>query len=264
LGKGQIIGLGRTAEIFTWGDDQILKLFRDGWSRSSVEKEEKITRTVYEAGLPAPAVHGIVEVEGRHGIIYERVDGPSMLEELISKPGEAGHFVDIFAKLHAEMHSLEVTGLPSQRRQIEEKIRAAEVLSEDGRKAALKTLHRLPDGVAVCHGDFHPDNILMSPRGPVIIDWVDATKGNPHADIARTILLIQQGELPPGKEDAEHILSLRGLLIKAYLRLYSQIRSVSLEQIEAWRLPIAAVRLSERIPEEESRLLSIVERLQSR
>jgi len=264
MGKGQIIGLGRTAEIFAWSDDRVLKLFRDGWSRQSVEKEENIARAVYEAGLPVPTVHGIVEIEGRHGIIYERVDGPSMLEELLSKPGEAGKFVEAFAELHAEMHSLKVTALPSQRRRLEEKIRAAEVLSEEGRKAALRVLHALPDGDVLCHGDFHPDNILMSSKGPVVIDWVDATQGNPQADVARTILLIRQGEMPPGKFESEQIRSLRDLFMKAYLRLYSEIRSVSLEQIDVWRLPVVAARLSERIPEEESRLLKIIDAPQPR
>lgn len=128
--KRQIISLGRTAEIIVGAGNQVLKLFRDGWSLSSVKKEEKIARTISEAGLPVPAVYGIVEVDGRHGIIYERVDGPSMLNELISKPREPEHFAGLFAKLHAKMHSLEMRGLPSQHRKLEVKIRATEALSK--------------------------------------------------------------------------------------------------------------------------------------
>ena len=108
--KGQIIGLGRTAEILAWDDDRILKLFRDGWSLSAVKWEENVARTVSDAGLPVPAVHGIMEVDGRHGIIYERVDGPSMLKELISKPEKLEHFANLFAKLHTQMHALQIRG----------------------------------------------------------------------------------------------------------------------------------------------------------
>lgn len=260
--KGQIIGLGRTAEILVWDDNRILKLFREDWSLSSVKWEENVARTVSEAGLPVPAVYGIVEVDGRHGIIYDNVDGPSMLGELVSKPEELEHFASVFAKLHAQMHSLEIRGLASQRQQLEKKIHNAKPLSEDKRKAALKALDKLPDDNVLCHGDFHPDNILMSTRGPTIIDWNDATQGNPRADVVRTLLLLQQGEpLQPFKLDAEQIQSMRNLFIDTYLRRYAQIRSISLRNIKSWRLPIAAARLSEGIKEEESRLLSIVETL---
>lgn len=46
--------------------------------------------------------------------------------------------------------------------------------------------------------DFHPDNVLLAARGPVIIDWPDATRGQPLADVARTSLLLRLGGLPPG------------------------------------------------------------------
>jgi len=80
--KAQIIGLGRTAEILAWDNSQVVKLFRKDWSHSAVKWEEKVSRIVSEAGLPVPAVYGIIEVEGRHGIIYDRVHGQSMLKEL--------------------------------------------------------------------------------------------------------------------------------------------------------------------------------------
>lgn len=258
--KRQVVGLGRTAEILAWDEKQILKLFRDGWSLSSVKWEENVAQTVSEAGLPVPAVYGIVEVNGRHGIIYERVDGPSMLTELISKPEKLEYFANLFAKLHTQMHALQIRGLPSQRQQLKKKIRNAGPLSEGKQEITLRTLDKLPDGSVLCHGDFHPDNILMSSRGPVVIDWNDATQGSAHADIARTLLLLHQGEPPqPFEHDAVQIQSMRSLFIDTYLRHYCQIRPTSLGDIESWRLPVAAARLSEGIKEEEKLLLSIVE-----
>ncbi|MGD8505567.1 MAG: aminoglycoside phosphotransferase family protein [Candidatus Bathyarchaeota archaeon] len=262
MGKGQIIGFGRTAEIVVWDENRILKLFRDGWSISSVKWEETVARAVYEAGLPVPAVYGVIEKDGRHGIIYERVYGPSMLQKLISKPEELEHFAFMFAELHAQMHSLKIRKLPSHRQQLEKKICNAKVLLNVRMEAVLKALQQLPDDNVLCHGDFHPDNILMSASGPVVIDWNDATQGNPDADIARTLLLLKQGEpVQPFELDSERIQSMRNLFIKTYLRRYDQVRPISLANIELWRLPVAAARLSEDIKEEESRLLSIVEML---
>ena len=168
----------------------------------------------------------------------------------------------MFAKLHTQMHTLQLTGLPSQREQLERKIRDAEPLPENSKNAALRVLRKLPDGDALCHGDFHPDNILISSRGPVVIDWNDATRGNPHADIARTLLLLQQGDpQQPVNVDREQISFIRSSFINNYLKSYTKTRPISLEKIELWRLPVAAARLSEGIKEEENRLLSIVETL---
>ncbi len=262
MGKRKTVGLGRTAEIFSWNKNQVLKLFRDGWSLSSARWEENVARKIHETGLPAPAVFGIVEVDARPGIIYERVDGPSMLRLLIAEPERIEHFADIFAKLHAQMHSLESSELPSQRQQLERKIHNARPLPDSRKNAALRVLQRLPDSSAVCHGDFHPDNILMSSRGPVIIDWNDATRGNPHADIARTLLLLQQDNpLQQASMGREQISSMRSSFIDTYLKSYTKTRPASLEKIESWRLPVAAARLSEGIKEQEKQLLSIVETL---
>jgi len=177
----------------------------------------------------------------------------------MSKPEEVKYFAGVFAELHAEMHSREVTGLPSQRRQLEAKIGAAKALSDDRKKVALGALYQLPEHSMLCHGDFHPGNILMSSRGAIVVDWNDATQGNPDADVMRTMLLLQQGRPVEGRPVIERIQAIRKLFLGTYLRRYSQIRTISLDQIEAWRLPVAAARLSEGIPEETNRLLSIVE-----
>ena len=262
MGERQVIGVGRTAEILAWDEDRVLKLFRNGWSLSDVKWEEKVARIVSEAGLPVPAVSGIIEVEGRHGILYDHVDGPSMLKELVSKPGKLQHFAGLFAELHADIHSVKVEKLPYQHQRLKEKICNAEPLAKDLKQAALEALNKLPDDNVLCHGDFHPDNILMTSQGPIIIDWSDAAKGIPEADISRTLLLLRKGQPAyPLKLDAEEVLSIRTQFIKEYLRRYNKIRSISIEDVKLWQLPVIAARLSEGVKEEESELLLILEAL---
>lgn len=268
----QAIGLGHTAEILTWKKNQVLKLFRDDWSLSAVRWEEKVARAVSETGLPVPGVYGVVEVDGRHGIVYDRVDGPSMLKEFIAKPEELEHFAKLFAELHVKMHSITTRELPSQRRRLERKIRNAKPLPDKRKNAALEALRQLTDGHVLCHGDFHPGNILMSTRGPIIIDWNDATQGNPQADIARTLLLLNPSKNmivdhltqklgPQTRFDAEQIQASLNLFAETYLKRYTQIRYIPPDDVESWRLPVTAARLSEDIKIDENRLLSIVEAL---
>ena len=255
---GPLIGTGRTAEIFAWSDDKILKLFMDGFPLSWIEREERLSRIVYEAGLPVPAVEGVIEVNGRSGIVFERITGRSMpdliVNEMASNPEGVLPCAEILAELHASIHSLEIPDLPSMRGMIEHGIRNARELSEDSRSRILHVLDRMKDGRNLCHYDFHPFNVIMSPRGPIIIDWMTASQGNPHADIARTLLISQgfQHSVPLDLHAA-----LRSF-IDRYLTRYSEIRQTSLEEISTWRLPIAAARMNEDIPYEREWLSSIV------
>jgi len=71
------------------------------------------------------------------------------------------------------------------------KIDAATVLPLEDRRAARSLLERLPTATALCHGDMHPANILMSSRGLIVVDWFDAANGHPTADLARSSLLMR-------------------------------------------------------------------------
>ncbi len=53
--KGPLIGAGRTADVFAWGDDCILKLYQAWMPANAVEREFAITRLVCDTGLPVPA-----------------------------------------------------------------------------------------------------------------------------------------------------------------------------------------------------------------
>jgi aminoglycoside phosphotransferase (APT) family kinase protein len=106
--------------------------------------------------------------------------------------------------------------------------------------------------------DFHPDNVIMSPDGPVIIGWMDAHSGHPLADAARTLLILQLGEPPPGTSGRWLINLLRRRFHRAYLKRYGRLRATPAADLKAWRLPIAAARLGDGIPEERDRLLAMV------
>ncbi len=259
--KGLRIGRGRTAEVFLWKDNRILKLFLEWCPVTLVEEEVRITRAVHKAGLPVPAVEGIVELDGRRGIIFERIDGPSMLRESTTKLWRFPQLALALAELHVAMHACELSELPSYQHRLESEIRDVSLLPANFKEAALQTLGQLPDGNALCHGDFHPDNVLMSSCGPIIIDWFTTTKGNPLADAAMTSLLLRLGDPLPGTHGRWLIRSGRRLFHSIYLKRYLRLRPASRQQIAAWQLPIAAARLKMNIPAERTQLLKLIETL---
>lgn len=253
-----LTGQGRTADIYRWDNNQILKLFHTRWSLAAVEQEARISRLVQETGLPVPATGGLMEIDGRHGILFERIDGPTMLRQLGAKPCTAIALLHAFADLHVRMHAqtIAMRELPSQRQQLTRLIQQASSLPAEWRAAALAALDHLPDGNCLCHGDYHPDNILMTPHGPVIIDWSDATAGNPLADVARTALILRLGAPPPGGMSPLLIGRIRAVAQAIYLRRYRRHAPALQAELAAWRLPIAVARLVEGIPDEQQQLLT--------
>ena len=260
---GAPIALGFTAEVYAWKDGQVLKLFNQGISRDTVESEARLARIVHTTGLPVPAVGGIVEIESRFGLEYERVDGITMLQAFMSTPWRFPLLARQLGELQAQMHTHSVPELPSQRERLERKIKRAELLPEDVRQAALHALELLPEDDKLCHGDFHPNNIILTSRGPVIIDWIDASQGCPIMDVARSTLLMGGGPLPPGTPVSWLVRRILNLFYQIYLKRYFQLNPGDREQLPSWVPVAAAARLDENITADEVRLLSIAQNLRS-
>lgn len=255
---GQPLATGRTAEIYAWDNGTVLKLYREWCPPHWVEREAQVARAVTQAGLSTPRAGATVEVAGRRGLVYERVHGISMVEGFNRQPWRIATLSRTLADLHLEMHQLSLPELPTQRPGLERAIRSAPNLSDDLRDAVLQSLERLPQGDRLCHGDFHPNNVLLTAKGPLVIDWMTASRGNAWADVARTLVIIQVGGLPENPLALRLMQRIHRLVYDAYLQRYQAALPDDDGQLRAW-LPIqAAVRLNEEIPGEAPRLLQMV------
>ena len=258
--KGEFIAEGRTAEVFAWGSDHVLKLYRDWWPLENIQYEIHICRTVHDAGIASPAVGELIEVECRYGLIYERIDGPSMEGLMFTEPERLDEMARLFAHLQASLHSTTTTGLPSQRSKLIRHIELAgqSILNESGKQRALDIMATLPDGDRVCHGDLFPGNVLVSPHGATIIDWENASLGSPLADVARTLLAFDTAPLYIETEPKyEPLLPAIARFGDLYLETYLAETGADLALIQAWRIPIAADRLHEGVHIEDEYLLGI-------
>jgi uncharacterized protein (TIGR02172 family) len=257
---GPLLAEGRTAEIFEWEEGQVLKLFRPDWGKDHAEYEHRIARLVNEAGLHAPAVGEMLQVDGRYGMAYEKLEGKSLLWELQARPWRLVRHARLEAALHAAMHKVKIPVLPTLKPVLQRRISQSTQLSQKQRDEILSRLLPLPDGEALCHGDFHPDNVMMTDSGAVVIDWVDAKKGHPLADVARTVLLHTMTGDPGNQPLPGFIRLFRNRFNDIYLGHYFQLRQGSRDELEAWMLPVAAARLAEEVPGEQARLTAYVER----
>jgi len=244
---GSPIATGRTAEIYPWRDGMVLKLFRTWMPADAVHYELRIARAVCAAGVAAPQIGALVEVDGRLGLEYERLPEKSMGDALSAKPWRLIPLARQLAELHVAMHAVEAPpGLPAQRDRLGYKIRAAKGLPDALKDAALQMLAEAPEGHQLCHGDFHPWNVLMTAAGPRTIDWTDAMSGAPLADVARTTTVLEgvaHMDIPMTRWKKIAL----GWYARAYLAHYFTLRPGDKAEYRRWRLIAAAGRISEDI-----------------
>jgi len=254
------IAQGRTAEIFSWDGGQVVKLYFDWCPSNWVEYESRIAHAVHSAGIPTPAAREIVEVNGRRGLLYERVEGISMLQEMNSHPWTLVRHARSLANLQIKINRQTITGLPSYKEQLQHAISRTPYLSDVLRDKYLGRLEALPNEENLCHGDFHPGNILITKNGPVVIDWMTACSGCHWADVARTSLLLTIG--PKGAANLVSPLLLFAIQFfhRMYLNRYLEIVPDKRNELERWAPVIAAARLNEDIVPEREALLEIVQK----
>src|SRR6266536_1781087 len=75
---GEKINQGGTADIHAWAPGQVVKLFKEGFPPRLGQQEARMTQAVFAAGVPVPEVFGEVTLDGRFGIVLERLDGPTL------------------------------------------------------------------------------------------------------------------------------------------------------------------------------------------
>lgn len=184
------IATGHTARIHAWENGTVLKLFHDWVDDAAIASEARATRIAHTLGLGAPRVGELLEVEGARGLVFDRVDGQSMLALLVGSPADGARLAVRLADLQVRLHAVIAPAeLPDQADRLRQAIARAD-LPRSLRERIEHRLDELPTESYVCHGDFHPGNVMLDGDRHAIIDWNDATRGSPAVDVARTTVLL--------------------------------------------------------------------------
>jgi aminoglycoside phosphotransferase (APT) family kinase protein len=139
----RVIAAGRASEILDLGRGRVLRRFKNG---GDPEREAGVMAHARAHGFPVPEV---LEVRD-DALVLQRIDGPSMLRMLRTRPWRVGAYARMLAGLHSQLHEIPFKG------------------------------ERL------LHVDLHPDNVLLARDGPVVIDWTNSRAGDPRFDVAMT------------------------------------------------------------------------------
>jgi tRNA A-37 threonylcarbamoyl transferase component Bud32 len=202
---GNLIATGRDADIFEYGKGSVLRRSRNG--RSQVLEAMAMT-FVRSKGYPVPEVFEV----GNDGIdlVMERIVGPTMIEAVATQPWKLKGFGRDLAELHQSLHLL----------------------------PAPVWMPAAPCGLgeSFLHMDLHPLNIILSTKGPVVIDWTNAARGNPMVDVAATWVLLASANVPGSRLEAAIAKVGRGILVRAFLGPFSKAELSSvLNSVVEWK-----------------------------
>ncbi|MDQ3739078.1 MAG: phosphotransferase [Actinomycetota bacterium] len=159
---GPRLAAGRDGVVHVAGDGRVLR-------RMAPDRDQLVEAHAMEharsLGYPVPEVFRV----GPGEIEMERIDGPTMLYDLSRRPWHAASHGRLLARLHDDLHRLAApadVGLPAP--------------FGSGERGDVSLLHL----------DLHPGNVMLSPDGPVVIDWTNAALGPGPADDADTWILL--------------------------------------------------------------------------
>lgn len=258
--KGKKIGSGWTAQVFEAGEGRAVKLFAPWVQNAWVEHEYRSMRYAYENGLPVPRADELRNDGNRCSIIMERIQGHSMMRDtMFCQHSKLALYGRILADLQVRIHAVKAPAkIPAIHQKLEQRINSASELPSAVKEAALAILKDLSPGDVLCHFDLHVNNIIMSPSGPVVIDWTGAVQGPPEADVARTWFLCT---LFPTARPLKALLYPRyAYFYEEYLKKYISLNPINISLVEQWKIPVLAARISEeRKPARKKYLLEILE-----
>ena len=230
----------RTNETVYRGGDQCVKVFGDGFTKADALGEALNQARVEECGLHVPKVLEVSQVDGKWALVTEYVEGKTLERLIAEEPGRKEELLERMAELQVEMISKSCPLLSRLREELESRIARAD-LPATTRCDLFFRLQEIPAEYQICHGDFNPSNIIITPEGtPYIIDWSHATQGNASADAARTYLLFcLEGDTEGAKK---------------YLDLFCKKSDTAKQYVQKW-MPIVAASQSVKGNEKERTFL---------
>lgn len=211
----ELISSGNLSDVYEYDSKHVIKLYR-------IKDIEKIVSYYNKAvllndiSLPIPKVVTMLEEDGKQGIIFKKAKGENLLDITLEN-GNTKYCGTKLAIFHKKIHSVTNCNLPSYKEELLKKI--DESNAKDEYKARARTiLEILPEGNNLCHGDFHPGNMVSNKGRMSIIDWDNACIGPKEFDVAMTFTILNTNCFVEKGLRSRNIREVSEKIIKTYLK----------------------------------------------
>lgn len=233
----ELISQNATKSVYRDGDKAI-KVFCKGFPKAEVLNEALISARIEAiGGINIPSTLAVsVDEDGCWSITKDFVEGKTLKQLMDENPDKLDEYLDKMVDLQLTIHAKTCPLLNKLKDKMARQISEIEELNAVNRYDLLTRLDSTPKHVKLCHGDFQPDNIIVTDDGTMyVLDWVHATQGNASADVARTYLLF----CLENEEKAEK-----------YMDLFCEKTGTDKRYVQQWLPLVAAAQLTKKRPEE--------------
>ncbi len=239
----KVLAVRNTKTIYRDGGTTV-KVFNEEFKKYDILNEALNTARIEETGLKIPKVLEVKKIEGKWAIVLEYIDGKTLAQLMEENPEKTDEYLEMFVDLQLEVQSKTCFNLNKLKDKMQAKISQTD-LDATTRYELHTRLDAMPKHNKVCHGDFNPSNIIVTPDGELyVLDWSHATQGNASADAARTYLLF--------------VLSGQNELAEKYLNMFCEKSDTAKQYVQQWMPIVAASQSVKGNPEERELLLNWV------
>lgn len=183
----EMIAKGANGECYKVDDETVLKLYFDYADEASAEKEKKLAKKAFVAGIPTAISYEVVASGNRRGVLYEMLEAETLSKYLEKNAHRLDSVVEMYVGFCKQIHA--IVGDPNTFPDaVELACGYIDVcdLFNDGQRAAVKDLLvRTERQNTLIHWDLHPGNIMMQGDRPCLIDMGDMAIGTPFFDLGQ-------------------------------------------------------------------------------
>lgn len=237
----KVIGTGNTATVYDWEEGKVLKLFKQGYPEEAVEQEYRNAMAINHSNFLKPKAYNIISYDNRKGIIYDKIVGESLLDWVLRTSDLPGCAI-IMAELHKAIGQNKISDVPNYKEFLKHHL-SNTLLSIDQQNEINQRIEQLPEGDTLCHGDFHPGNILILDGKAYVIDFMNICHGDFLYDVARTVYLVEYTPVAAEVSDSEKEMIL--FFKKSLTDLYLNEMNVTREMIQDYLSIISIMRKGE-------------------
>lgn len=179
---------GGDIEVYREGDKAI-KVFGNSFSKSAVFYEAAIHTLVEETNLTIPHIHEIIKVDGKFAIVSDFIEGKTFEQLMQENPKDTDKYLEQMVDIQEQIHKMTIADVIKLKHKLSRQINSLDEIDNIKKYELLTRLDSMPKHSKLCHGNFGPENIILTDDGKLyIIDWVAASRGNASADVAKTYL----------------------------------------------------------------------------
>lgn len=240
----KLLARGGEADIYDLGGGKILRLSRKSMVQTA-ETEQQLFQILEENHISVPHLYEAVEIGGRQGRIMQKISGESLMEHIVRHPLMRGDEMKKFVSLQLRLGRIKCgDGLYTLGDMFRHFLAQEAPVSAEILEFMKKVWKELPQENFICHGDFHPGNILLENKKYYLIDWSGAYRGRFAADIAHSYILMKQVPVIPGQNGFEHtVIKYWGArFASAYFREVQRQTQIDLAEFSKWTVIMSFLR----------------------